>query len=242
MNAAQLHERLRLEIARRIDRGLITGTLLARQTGLKPSHISNFLHRKRRLSLTAIDRILAAQSLSVEDLLPPLFSRSASSVPAIPSGVHEGKLDSVPLVSQATAIHSPAVSSRTTIELIRLPAGILDQLRPRRAIIRREWQRFVAVRVSAAQAIPMTPVLAPQAIVVLDRHYNSLASHLPSRPSLYAVNIANDLSFRYVSFEAEHLVLRPYALEHPVELLSLGAAESPSGYIVGRVCICISEL
>jgi transcriptional regulator with XRE-family HTH domain len=241
MNAAQLHERLRLEIARRIDRGLITGTLLARQTGLKPSHISNFLHRKRRLSLAALDRILAAQALSIEDLLPQL-SRSTAYAPAIPAGLHEDKLDSVPLVSQATAMHAPAVSAKATVELIRLPAGILDQLRPRRAVVRRDWQRFVAIRVGAAQAAPMNPVLSPNAIVVLDRHYNSLAPYVAPRPSLYAVNIANDLSFRYVGFEADHLILRPHALEHPVELLSLGAAESPSSYIIGRVCLCISEL
>jgi transcriptional regulator with XRE-family HTH domain len=241
MNAAQLHERLRLEIARRIDRGLTTGTLLARQCGLKPSHISNFLHRKRKLSLAAFDRILAAQALSIEDLLPQR-SPSTAAPRAIAGGMHGRKLDSVPLVSQASAIHAPGIPPKAAVEMIHLPAGILDQLRPRRAVVRRNWERFVAVRVSSAQAAPMNPVLTPNAIVVLDRHYNSLAPYLPPRPSLYAVNIANDLSFRYVGFEADHLVLRPHALEHPVELLSLGVAESPSGYIVGRVCLCISEL
>ena len=88
----------------------------------------------------------------------------------------------------------------------------------------------------------MSPVLTPDAIVVLDRDYNSLVPYLPPRPSLYAVNITGDLSFRYVGFEADHLILRPHALEHPVELLNLGVAESPSSYIVGRVCLCISEL
>jgi len=241
MNAAQLHERLRLEIARRIDRGLITGTLLARQTGLKPSHISNFLHRKRKLSLAAFDRMLAALALSIEDLLPQRPSSRIAS-PALSNEPAGEEFESVPLVSQTTAIHAPGVPLRGKLELIRLPAGILDQLRPRRAVVRRDWQRFVAVRVSALQAAPMSPVLAPNAIVVLDRHYNSLASYSPPRPSLYAVSIANSLSFRYVSFEADHLILRPLSLEHPVELLNLGTAESPSSYIVGRVCLCISEL
>jgi hypothetical protein len=50
---------------------------------------------------------------------------------------------------------------------------------PRRAIIRRDWQRFLAVRITASQALPMLPVLAPHAIVVLDRHYNSLARYRP---------------------------------------------------------------
>src|ERR1700751_4532664 len=173
MNAAQLHERLRIEIARRIDRGLTTGTLLASQTGLKPSHISNFLHRKRRLSLAAFDRILAAQALSIEDLLSQRSS-SSSAPHATPGRAREENLDSVPLVSHATAIHAPDVLAKATIESVRLPAGILDQLRPRRAVVRRNWQRFVAVRVSSSQATPMIPVLWPNAIVVLDRHYNSL--------------------------------------------------------------------
>lgn len=238
MNASQLHERLRLEISRRIDRGLLTGTLLARQTGLRSSHISNFLHRKRKLSLASIDRVLAAQMLSVEDLLPPEFSRR----PATVSNPRDDRADSVPLVSQTTAAHSPGVTPQATIEVIQLPAGVLDQLRPRRAIIRRDWQRFLAVRVAPAQAPPMMPVLVPHAIAVLDRHYNSLALYQPPQPNLYAVSIGTTLSFRYVSFDADRLILRPHALDHPVELLPLGPDESPSDPIVGRVCICISEI
>ncbi len=238
MNVAQIHERLRLEIARRIDRGLLTGTVLARQTGLQSSHISNFIHRKRKLSLAAIDRILAAQMLSVEDLLPARHSRAveASNAPL------EDTVDSVPLVSQAIAMNSPGISMSSSVEMLRLPAGILEHLRPRRAIIRRDWQRFLAVRVTAAQARPMVPVLAPHSIVVIDRHYNSLVSHQPSRPSLFAVNVANSLVFRYVSFDSDRLILRPQALDHPVDLLSLGPTQSPSSLIVGRICICISEL
>jgi len=238
MNVAQIHERLRLEIARRIDRGLLTGTILARQTGLQSSHISNFLHRKRKLSLAAIDRILAAQILSVEDLLPARHARAAEA----PPGSSEDTIDSVPLVSQAIAANSPSVSAASSVEMIQLPAGILDQLRPRRAIIRRDWQRFLAVRITAAQARPTFPILTPHCIVVIDRHYNSLVSHQPSRPSLFAVNVANLLAFRYVSFDSDRLILRPHALDHPVELLSLGPTQSPSSLIVGRVCICISEL
>jgi hypothetical protein len=88
----------------------------------------------------------------------------------------------------------------------------------------------------------MGPVLAPDAIVVLDRHYNSLAPYRPPRPNLYAVGVGDSLSFRYVSFDEDRLILRPHALDHPVELLNLGVSDSPSDSIVGRVCICISEL
>lgn len=223
-----------MEMARRMDRGQLTGTLLARQTGLRAPHISNFIRRKRKLSLSALDRVLAAQSLSIEDLLPE--STRAQDEPAGDDAFI------VPLVAPATALHSPIVNQRSILELIHLPAGMLDQLRPRRTLARRDWQRFVAVRLTAAQARPMDPVLSPGSVAVLDRHYNSLAPYNQSRPNIYAVNVANTLAFRYVSYQANRLTLRPRSLDHPVELLRLGADESPSACIAGRVCIIISDL
>jgi hypothetical protein len=50
------------------------------------------------------------------------------------------------------------------------------------------------------------------------------------------------LAFRYVSYDANRLIFRPYALDCPVELLKLGPEESPSDCIVGRVCVTITEL
>lgn len=234
MNFSQLHEQLRIEITRRIDRGQLTGTLLGRQTGLQASHLSNFIRRKRKLSLSALDRVLAAQLLSIEDLLPESDRAAVRRDPA--------ETSTVPLVSHATALHSPIVNQRSVLGAIHLPAGILDQLRPRRTLARRNWQRFVAVRLTAAQARPMEPVLSPDAVAVLDRHYNSLAPIHPPRPNIYAVNIANTLAFRYISYEANRLILRPHALDAPVELLKITAEESPSASIIGRVCIAITEL
>lgn len=233
MTFSQLHERLRIEIARRIERGQLTGTLLARQTGLHAPHLSNFIHRKRKLSLSALDRVLAAQSLSVEDLLPQATPEETQ--PASDASV-------VPLVSPATALHSPIVNQRSTLELIHLPAGMLDQLRPRRSLARRDWQRFVAIRLTAAQARPMGPILTSGSVVVLDRHYNSLAPNQPPRPNIYGANLSDTMAFRYVSYDANRIALRPHSLDYPVELLRLGADESPSAYIVGRVCVTITEI
>ena len=70
MNFTQMHERLRLELLRRIQRGTLSVSLLARQTGFGQPHLSNFLHSRRQLSLEAMDRILAAQHLTAADLLP----------------------------------------------------------------------------------------------------------------------------------------------------------------------------
>jgi hypothetical protein len=234
MNFSQLHERLRIDIARRIDRGQLTGTLLARQTGLRSSHISNFIRRNRRLSMAALDRVLASQLLSVEDLLPET-RRAASDEDS------EG-FSTVPVVAYATALHSPAVGQRSTLELIRLPGGILENLRPRRTLARRSWQRFVAVRLTPSLAAPMEPLLSAGSVTVLDRHYCSLAPNHPGRRNIYAVNVSNNLVFRHVSYEANRLILRPHALNFPVELLKLGADESPSSSIIGRVCVVIAEL
>lgn len=235
MNFSQLHERLRIEISRRIEGGQLTGTLLASQTGLRASHLSNFLRRKRKLSLAALDRVLAAQLLSIEDLLPEIGRAGSERKPG-------GNVSAVPLVSDVTALHSPVIHRRSVLELIHLPSGTLDHLRPRRTLARRDWQRFLAVRLSTAQARPMEPVFSAGSVAVLDRHYNSLAPHRPPRPNIYAINVSNSLVFRYVGYEANRIILRPHELQYPVELLRLGSDESPSALIVGRVCVSIIEV
>src|ERR1700688_3572637 len=82
MNFQDLHELLRVELLRRIDRGLLTGSRLAQQAGFQQAHISNFLNRKRALSLEGLDRVLASQKLSVEHILP--LDLNAASTPALP--------------------------------------------------------------------------------------------------------------------------------------------------------------
>ena len=66
-----LQDNLRETLWERIDEGDLTGLRLAQQTGFKQAHISNFLNRKRGLSLEGMDRVLAVQHLSVLDLLDP---------------------------------------------------------------------------------------------------------------------------------------------------------------------------
>jgi hypothetical protein len=237
MKFLELHERLRLETWRRIDLGVLSSALLARQTGLAQAHISNFLHRRRRLSLPALDRILMAQSLSVEHLAAPdltdLSPQEASQYDT---------MDSVPIVSQTVAMTAPVVSTRLRGDSIQLPSAWLAALPARRALSRRSWERFVGVRVTAAQALSMAPLLGLGSIVILDRHYNSLAVWKPPSPNVYGVRIGSHLAFRHVSFEASRLILRPRSLDYPVELLELAPHESPSDLIVGRVCLCITEV
>jgi hypothetical protein len=236
MNFTQLQERLRLELLRRIDRGSVNGALLARQTGFRPSHISNFLRRRRTLSLNALDRLLAAQMLTVGDLLAledlPSQREAASSI------THTA----VPVVAPAAAIHDAVPPSSATLDVLQLPLGPLEQMRSRRATSRRGWSRFVSVRVTRQQAIGMQPVLPPEAIAVIDRHYNSPVPYQPPQPSVFAVRVGNALQFRLAAFENNRFILRPIELNHPVQLLALGPHEMPSDLIVGRVCLTIAPL
>jgi len=236
MKFLELHERLRLETWRRIDQGILSSSLLARRTGLAQAHISNFLHRRRRLSLTALDRILLAQALNVEDLSP-------AHLPDLPSSQRNGRepADVVPIVSQSTAMISPMISPRSIQGSLHLPVGWLSGFPVRRAVTRRGWERFVAVRVTSIQALPMDPVLRVGSIVVLDRHYNSLVALRPPLPNLYGVRAGVQLLFRHAVFESSRLVLRPRALEYPVEVIELAPQETPADLLIGRVCLCISE-
>jgi hypothetical protein len=77
MKFRMLQENLRNILWERIDGGELTGLRLAGQTGFKQAHISNFLNRKRGLSLEGMDKVLNVQHLSVLDLIDPLKSASA---------------------------------------------------------------------------------------------------------------------------------------------------------------------
>jgi transcriptional regulator with XRE-family HTH domain len=233
MNFSQMHEKLRLELLRRIQRGTLSVSLLARQTGFGQSHLSNFLNSRRQLSLDAIDRVLAAQHLTAADLLPALQSSLAMPF--------EGERDSVPLVSHHSALFEPYIRTSAAQSWIQLPTGLLPTLRARAANSRRAWQRFVAIRIPEADAAPMDPLVLPEAITLIDRHYNSLHPYRPDRPTLLAIRNGGRLSLRYADFLANRLVLRPLSLTSPVELIDLAPGESPGELIAGRVALILNE-
>jgi hypothetical protein len=231
MNFTQMHERLRLELLRRIQRGTLSVSLLARQTGFGQPHLSNFLHNRRQLSLEALDRVLAAQHLTAADLLPALHQAAAL----------DGEERTVPVVSHQAALFEPHIRPSVVHSMLHLPAGMLQSIRTRVANPRRAWQRFVAVRVPAADALPMDPLVLPEAIALLDRHYISLAPYRPNRPNLYAVRHGSHLTLRYVDFVSNRLVLRPHNVAFPVDLIEIDPDASPSDLIAGRVALLVNE-
>ncbi len=229
-----MHDRLRLELLRRIQRGTLSVSLLARQTGFGQAHLSNFLHSRRQLSLEAMDRILAAQHLTVADMLP-----AGHRAGLLPEGEQES---AVPVVSHAAALFEPQIRPSAVQSLLHLPAAALESARPRASNPRRAWQRFVAVRVPGADALPMEPLLLPEAIVLIDRHYNSLLPYRPDRPNLYAVRHGAHLTLRYVDYLSGRLVLRPYNIAFPVELIEPDPGEPPNNLLAGRIALIVNEL
>jgi hypothetical protein len=234
MNVTQIHERLRMEMLRRIERGTLSVSLLARQTGLGQPHVSNFLRGHRKLSLQAMDRILAAQHLAAADLLP-VMARAAPS----PSQEADAM---VPVVTHAAALFEPYIRPSAVQSMLHSPAGTLQSIRSRASISRRAWQRFVAVRIHAADAPPMEPLVLPEAIALIDRHYNSFTPYRPSHPNLYAVRHDSHLKLRYVEFELNRLVLRPLNFAYPIELIDADQWELPSDPIAGRVALIVNDL
>jgi hypothetical protein len=233
MNFTQMHERLRMELLRRIQRGTVSVSLLARQTGFGQPHLSNFLRNRRQLSLEALDRVLAAQHLAAADLLPALHQ-------AVTPGLDDDS-GTVPVVSHAAALFEPHIRPSATQGMLHLPAGMLQSIRARVPQSRRAWQRFVAVRVSAADALAMEPLVLPEAIALLDRHYTSLAPYRPNRTNLYAVRHGAHLTLRYVDYAANRLVLRPHNITFPVDLIEIEPGESPGDLIAGRVAQILNE-
>jgi transcriptional regulator with XRE-family HTH domain len=234
MNFSQMHERLRLELLRRIQRGTLSVSLLARQTGFGQAHLSNFLRSRRQLSLEAMDRILAAQHVTVADLLPAIPQRGY--------WPEEEIAGEVPVVSHATALFEPVIRASAVQVMLHLLPGALQSVRAKATNVRRAWQRFVAIRVPAADALPMEPLVLPEAIALIDRHYNVLTPYRPNRPNLYAVRHGAHLTLRYAEFQSNRLILRPHNIAFPVELIALDPEELPSDLLTGRIALILNEM
>jgi hypothetical protein len=234
MNFTQMHEYLRLELLRRIQRGTLSVSLLGRQTGFAQAHLSNFLHTRRQLSLQAMDRVLAAQHLTVADLIP-MIQRAGDSASDLESS-------SVPIVSHAVALFEPYIRPSAVLAMLRLPSGVLQSLHTRVSNPRRAWQRFVAVRIPSADAMAMDPLVLPEAIAVVDRHYNLLVPYRPSRPTVYAVRNGSHLALRYVDLQLNRLILRPHNAAFPVDLIQVNPGESSSDMLAGRIALIVNEL
>ena len=232
MKFRMLQENLRKTLWERIDAGELTGLRLADQTGFKQAHISNFLNRKRGLSLEGMDKVLSVQHLSVLDLIDPVeVNKRASILP--PS---EDEFDNVVVVDSHIAASEALIMSMHVKEILKFRKSFLKRLKEQVEGDRSGWERFVIIKADAQEGMSMYPRTMPGATLLLDRHYNSLTPYRKGESNIYAVRKDGTCTIRYVEIANHHLILRPHNPACPIEVITLEDGQKPGDYIVGRVC------
>ncbi len=227
-----LQDNLRRTIWERIGEGDLTGLRLAQQTGFKQAHISNFLNKKRGLSLEGMDKVLAVQHLSVLDLLDPTeVNKRASILP--PSG---DEFENVLLTDGAVAATQPLITSMNVKEILKFKKNFLRKLKAETEGDRGNWERFVLIKVDGREGMSMYPRLLPGATLLLDRHYNSLKPYRKGEFNMYAVTKDGNCTVKYVEVAGNHLILRPHNQAYPIEVVTMEDGKTAADYLVGRVC------
>src|SRR6202795_1275114 len=121
MKFQALQENLRKALWERIDDGELTGLRLARETGFKQAHISNFLNRKRGLSVEGMDKVLNVQRLSVLDLLDPgEINKRASIAPP-----RDDEFDNVLMVEGTVAARQPLIMRMKVKDILKMKRSFL---------------------------------------------------------------------------------------------------------------------
>jgi transcriptional regulator with XRE-family HTH domain len=227
-----LQENLRKTLRERIDAGELTGLRLAEQTGFKQAHISNFLNRKRGLSLEGMDKVLNVQHLSVLDLIDPAeVNKRASIIP--PS---EDEFDNVVVADSHIAASEALIMTMHVKQILKFRKSFLKRLKEVVEGDRSGWERFVIVKLDAHEGMSMYPHTMPGATLLLDRHYNSLTPYRKGESNMYAVRKDDTCTIKYVEAADSHLILRPHNPAYPIEIITMEDGQKPGDYIVGRVC------
>ncbi len=231
MKFRMLQENLRKTLWERIDAGELTGLRLAEQTGFKQAHISNFLNRKRGLSLEGMDKVLNVQHLSVLDLIDPAeVNKRASILP--PS---EDEFDNIVVADAHIAASEALIMSMHVKEILKFKKSFLKRLKEDVEGDRSSWERFVIIKADTQEGMSMYPRTMPGATLLLDRHYNSLIPYRKGESNIYAVRKDESCTIKYVESADSQLILRPHNPAYPIEVITLEDGQKPGDYIVGRV-------
>jgi hypothetical protein len=227
-----LQDSLRKVLWDRVDAGELTGLRLAQQTGFKQAHISNFLNRKRGLSIEGMDKVLQVQHISVLDLLDPSEVNKRASI--LPPSTDD--FESVVLTDPSIAATEPQIAHMHVKEILKFKKSFLHKLKADAPGNRASWQRFVLIKLDAREAAFMAPRLAPGATLLIDRHYTSLKPYRKGEQNLYAVLKNDTCAVRYVEVAGDQIVLRPHNQSAPIEVIPVEEGKSATDYLVGRVC------
>ena len=228
MLISDLQNQLRALVSERIASGELTGTELARRAGFQQAHISNFLKGRRGFSIETMDRVLQVMRLEVRDLMPqPRIRRIAAET-------GESGYESVPLVKPPALLHRD-FSADEIVEQVHFKKSFLRRMRSAMAGERTSWRRFVLIKADKESAAAMHPRLAAGAVLLIDRHYNSLRNYHHGEPNLYVVKSGAAWPVRYVEPQGSQLTLRPHDQKAALGFVRPGKGETFADYIVGRV-------
>jgi hypothetical protein len=229
MNLHDLQEHLRAHIRARIARGEMTGISLSRAAGFPQGHLSNFLNARRGLSVESMDRLLATLGVGILDLVNPEDLQHRMALPRPGHGT-----ESVALVAAENAALA-RFSPSHVLETRTFNKEFLHRLKPRTSEDRRDWQRFVVIKLTMRD--PTSALFqGVSATLLIDRHYSSLRPYRRSRPNIYAVSVRGTCVTGYVSLHDRYLLLRPRDPRQEVEMLRIAPGRDYSEHIIGRVC------
>ena len=233
MLISDLQNRLRTLVRERIATGELTGTELANRAGFQQAHVSNFLNGRRGLSIESMDRVMEVMRLEVRDLMPEPHRKMTEG--------GEAGFDSIAVVEPGALLQND-FGSGEIVEFLRFKKSFLRRIRPEMANERGSWQRFVVIKADKSSGVAMRPRLGPGAMLLIDRHYNSLRSYRRHEPNLYVVKSGANWQVRYVELQGSQLTLRPENPECALGYVQLGKGESFANYVVGRVAHISTEI
>ena len=229
-----LQDSLRSTIWARLERGEFTGKALAGKAGFQQAHLSNFLNGKRGLSLQAMDRLLDVLHLDVLQL--------AGVDEAMRNAFHSERrhddTEAVAVVTLADAARLARFSADQIQDTVRFRRSFLRRLKSRTVGNRRDWTRFVVVKMDEENARRMAPLLKVDARLLIDRHYNAPPPLSDLSPEeLYAVRDGARHLITRLTVAPGHLILRPLqeSASSPVELIAVPASRRAGDFIIGRI-------
>ncbi len=238
MSFVALQDHMRKLVRKRIEAGEFTGMELAHRSKFTQAHISNFLNGKRGLKLAALDRMLKVLGLTLYDLLDP---HEAAKFAAAPAGTDEEYAD-VPLVEGPIAAGSEVIVNEAVKEMLKFRRSFLKRILPDLAaqpptviFKRKDWTRFVLIKVDQKEGMSMWPRLLPGSMLLIDRHYNSPRPYRKNDRNMYVVRKSGGCTVKYVELEGNLLVLRPHNQDYPVEVMPIEDGQTFSDLLVGRV-------
>jgi len=94
----------------------------------------------------------------------------------------------------------------------------------------------MVIRADGREGMSMYPRILPGAIILIDRHYNSLKPYRKGEANMYVVNKKQGCTVKYVESTGSHLILRPHNPAYSVEVIPVEDGRKTADHLVGRVC------